>query len=714
MTASPLCCFRLEATRGPHSGMVLRHCRVDAAAPYSPACALSIGRKKRCWLRLPKDLEVSSVHAEFRFIESETKFAIRDAKSTNGTKLNGKQLQAQQDYPLSNGDLIAVGRTSLRFVQVVHGQPCDEETDNISAGASAILTPSDSSSEAQSAAVPEVIVLDEDSAEDKETASNTTGSNETPVDQPDTEPAHDVLALKPSMVAANDAKGKRRTESVVLEKAVSHSGNRIGAVGEYTPEEAMCTVCRVVIGQLDMLEQQAHLNECLGGRVAAPSTASATTTVKDSNPNTRKRGNAGGAATRAKKPRKPKAGEDNGASATVAPKAKKPRKRKRADAGESIELALALTGKKMSKEEQTDVQLAVTKKKLEQIDEQIAKLAKRRVNLVKTLDRLERTKDKLRKSQVLPPAKVVQLLDLKAALDVIFPSNRQSSPVDRSVNKGLQEKSSVVAKRYAPSRWRENRAPLDCDEEKQAELAAVAEISMWARASQQLFGLQRDTLLYRNSILRTFLGDDDDADGRMMDLDNADDLDYEDGDAEFEREDESEEKQKLKISPPDHQSDADVPDVVKRVFPNWQCELAFLHDQTAEELERAVEAMNESQTQADAVAIDEGESIRREGSHSTLSEEHSAANSEVATSKSDLSAQEEQRLACQYMAQMMIRLIAEKRRRAIDAEAAEGFHHRQQQERRRSVIDLVASSGEEVGQQEQTSDIIVASDNEAE
>ncbi|KAG3058921.1 hypothetical protein PI124_g23071 [Phytophthora idaei] len=713
MAASPLCCFRLEATRGPHSGMVLRHCRVDAAAPSSPACALSIGRKKRCWLRLPQDLEVSSVHAEFRFIESEPKVAIRDAKSTNGTKLNGKQLQAQQDYPLSNGDLIAVGRTSLRFIQVVHGQPCGEETDNSSAGASSILTPSVSSSEAQSAAVPEVIVLDEDSAEDQETASNTTGSNETPVDQPDAEPAHDVLALKPPMAVISAAKGKRRKESVELEKPVSHSGNRIGAVGEYTPEKAMYTVCRVVVGQLDLLEQQAHLNECLGGRVAAPSTASAKTTVKDSNPNTRKRGNAGGAATRAKKPRKPKAGEDNGASATVAPKAKKPRKRERADAGESIELALALTGKKRSKEEQTDVQLVVTKKKLEQLDEQIAKLAKRRVNLVKTLDRLERTKDKLRKSQVLPPAKVVQLLDLKAALDVIFPSNRQSSPVDRSVNKGLQEKSSVVAKHYAISRWRENRAPLDCDEEKRAELAAVAEISMWARASQQLFGLQRDTLLYRNSILRTFLGDDDDADGRIMDLDNADDLDYEDGDAEFEREDESEEKQKLKISPPDHQSDADVPDVVKRVFPNWQRELAFLHDQTAEELERAVEAMNESQTQADA-AIDEGESIRREGSHSTLSEEHSAANSEVATSKSDLSAREEQRLACQYMAQMMIRLIAEKRRRAIDAEAAEGFHHRQQQERRGSVIDLVASSGEEVGQQEQTSDIVVASDNEAE
>ncbi|KAF4028391.1 forkhead-associated domain-containing protein [Phytophthora infestans] len=536
MAACPPCCFRLEATRGPHNGLVLCHCRSDSSGHSSPPRTLSIGRKKRCWLRLPQDLEVSSVHAEFCFIESDMGVALRDVKSTNGTKLNGKPLQALQDYPLSNGDLIAVGRTSLRFVQVVHGQPCGEEADKCSAGASSTLTPSVSSTVVLPVAAPEVIELDEDSADDK-AASKAPGSHGTPVDQPDTEPAHDELIPKPLRVVNSS---RQRKEGVELQRSTSEGGTRVGAVGEYTPEEATCTVCRVVIGQLDLLEQQSHLNECLGGRVAAASATSATTSAKDAEPpKTRKRGNAGAAATRAKKSRKPKAGEDGDASATA--KTKKPRKRKRAAVGEDIELALALTAKpKMSKEEQTDVQLTVTKKKLEQLDDQIAKLTKRRVNLVKTLDRLERTKEKLRKSQVLPPAKVLQLLDLKSALDFIFPSSRQANGDSRSVRIGQPGNSSTVVKQYTPVRWRGNGITIDCDEEKRAELTAVAAISMWARASQQLFGLQRDTLLYRNSILRTFLGDDDEADGSIVDLDNE--LEDEDGDADVEQEDEPEEK----------------------------------------------------------------------------------------------------------------------------------------------------------------------------
>ncbi|ETM98430.1 hypothetical protein PPTG_19547 [Phytophthora nicotianae INRA-310] len=696
MTASSLRCFRLEATRGPHSGLVLRHCHADYISSSPLSHELSIGRKKRCWLRLPQDLEVSSVHAEFRFIESDTSVTLRDVKSTNGTKLNGKPLHPQQDYLLTDEDVISIGRTSLRVVQVVHGRPCGEEMETSAAGGSSILTPSISSSVAQPTAVPKMIVLG-DSTEDKGVASNTTGSNGTTEDQPDTEPAHDELLLKPVI---SGGKSKKRQGSVKLQKSESNGDARVGAVGEYTPEEATCTVCRVVIGQLDLLEQQSHLNVCLGGRVVAPSTASSSTAAMDAEPKSLKRGNAGSASARTKKPRKTKAGEEGHDPA--APKTKKPRIRKRANAGESIELALALAGKKMSKEEQTDVQLVATKKKLEQLDEQIAKLTKRRMNLVKTLDRLERTKEKLRRSQVLPPAKVLQLLDLKAALTAIFPANRRANPDARTVSTERSENTSAVAKHYAPLRWSESGITIECDEEKRAELTAVAAISMWARASQQLFGLQRDTLLYRNSILRAFLGDDD-TDSSIMKLDN-DDADDEDGAADFEQKSESEEKSEAKLSLP--QADSEVPDVVKRVFLNWQRDLEFLNEQTAEELESALEAINEAQARA------QGDEDQREGPYKEDGDEHTAVNPEVTTSKSTDSAREERRLACEYMAQVMIQLIAEKRQHASESDLAEGVQHNEQQKRQQYVIDLVDSSGEEFGQQEQASDIVVASDNQ--
>ncbi|KAF4033756.1 forkhead-associated domain-containing protein [Phytophthora infestans] len=620
MAACPPCCFRLEATRGPHNGLLLCHCRADSTGHSPPPHTLSIGRKKRCWLRLPQDLEVSSVHAEFCFIESDMGVALRDVKSTNGTKLNGKPLQALQDYPLSNGDLIAVGRTSLRFVQVVHGQPCGEEADKCSAGASSTLTPSVSSTVVLPVAAPEVIELDEDSADDK-AASKAPGSHGTPVDQPDTEPAHDELMPKPLKVINSS---RQRKEGVELQRSTSGGGTRVGAVGEYTPEEATCTVCRVVIGQLDLLEQQSHLNECLGGRVAAASATSATTSAKDAEPpKTRKRGNAGAAATRAKKPRKPKAGEDGDASATA--KTKKPRKRKRAAVGEDIELALALTAKpKMSKEEQTDVQLTIRENEGE--IEEIPSVA---------------------------ASKVLQLLDLKSALDFIFPSSRQANGDSRSVRIGQPGNSSTVVKQYTPVRWRGNGITIDCDEEKRAELTAVAAISMWARASQQLFGLQRDTLLYRNSILRTFLGDDDEADGSIVDLDNE--LEDEDGDADVEQEDEPEEKSVSSSDLPE------VPDVVKRVFPNWERDLAFLQNQTAEELERAFEAMNKAQLEVDTVANDDAESEQREESHAAVSAEEATATSSKVATTSVHSPQAEQRRACEYMAHVMVQLIAKKR-----------------------------------------------------
>ncbi|GMF20023.1 unnamed protein product [Phytophthora fragariaefolia] len=676
-----------------------RHCSAQLPASSS-ARALSVGRKKRCWLRLPKDLEVSSVHAEFRFAEAAdggVKLTLRDVKSTNGTKINGSPLTPLLDYPLGDGDVVAVGRTSLRFVQVVHGEQCGQEglaassTASVSAGASAsadsaaapasgsVLTSGASSSVPPPTAAPVVIVLEDEPTKDGDEAvmsvpasvsASAAGSGDAPADQPDTEPAHDDFVAKPLMNVVVNVDEKERNKEVTLTKKPSASTQRKskpGCVEEFAPEEATCTVCKATIGQLDLLEQQAHLNECLGGRVAP----------EETKPKSRKRANTAGGVTRAKKPRKLKGGEANDDDATTIPKPKKPRKRKRADADENIELALALAGKsKMDKELQTDLQLEATKKKLEQLDVQIAKLAKRRINLVKTLGRLERTKEKFRKSQVLPPAKVKKFLDLKIALDAIFPSNRQARKVNDYASEREAEHASAVAKRYAPSLWSDKEVGADCDDERRAELTAVATISMWARASQQLFGLQRDTMLYRNAVLRTYLGDADEVNSDSFDMGNGESADNDDGDAELEREIDSEiraESASIHHSGESESTselvhlDTDVPTVVKRIFPNWQRDLAFLQDQTAEELEMALEAMYEAVAQVEEVAEDDAGLNQGTEVGTEEGKDPAATDPPVGGSEDRPATGSEQRLACEYMAQVMNQLIAAKKRQSTTA-----------------------------------------------
>ncbi|OWZ13097.1 hypothetical protein PHMEG_00013642 [Phytophthora megakarya] len=686
MVACPPC-FRLEATRGPHNGVFLVHCHVKAcvASPSSSASSLSIGRKKRCSLRLPKDLEVSSVHAEFRFVANDTRVILRDVKSTNGTKLNGQLLKPHKDFPLSNGDLIGVGKTSLRFVQVQHGLPCGEEAGSVK-DTSTVLT-----SSASSSITPGVIMVDEDSGGTAE-GSNAARTSDPPTDQPDIEPGKEQLVgmKQPKNVVASIKEGTKDVGLSLAPKLTSAEkrGSRIEVLNQSTLDQATCSVCRVVIGQLDLLEQQAHLNECLGGRITAFSTATRMAVDKVAQPKTRKLGNATGGTTRTKRPKELNTGEYGGTVTATTIKTKKPRKRKRVDAGENIELTLALMNKTtMSKEEQTDTQLAVTKKKFEQLDEQIAKLAKRRANLVKTLDRLERTKEKLRKSHVLPPAKVLKLLDIEAALDAIFPSNLLAKPSDQYRHEKVAESYSAVARQYIPARWNENGMTTDCDKDEQAELAVVAAISMWARASQQLFGLQRNTLLYRNNVLRAYLDDDKDADSSVMNLDGVGDVDDKDVDTRVEHQQvESEQKTVLRSTRPDlnaKSSRTDVPNVVKCVFPNWQRDLSFLHDQTVGELEMAFTTMNETQTQTDGAAINNGESRRIDDCMTDVSEGHEGAASRVMASTNHLSTREQQRLACNYMAHIMRTVIDEKLVSISEVSMEE----------KESVIDLVDSSG---------------------
>lgn len=73
-----------------------------------------IGRDVRFDIR-PNDPEISRHHAALTF-NGQT-FLVRDLGSMNGTFVNEVRLAPEQDHPLQAGDIVRVGRTSMRFVR---------------------------------------------------------------------------------------------------------------------------------------------------------------------------------------------------------------------------------------------------------------------------------------------------------------------------------------------------------------------------------------------------------------------------------------------------------------------------------------------------------------------------------------------------------------------------------------------------------------------
>ncbi|TYZ68700.1 hypothetical protein PybrP1_006894, partial [[Pythium] brassicae (nom. inval.)] len=92
----------------------------EIAKDFSLDPSLLVGRQTRCWMRLTKDLEISSLHAEFRVScpgsgYGDLSVQLRDLQSTNGTKLNGEPLAPQRDYALADQDLVLFGKSAVRF-----------------------------------------------------------------------------------------------------------------------------------------------------------------------------------------------------------------------------------------------------------------------------------------------------------------------------------------------------------------------------------------------------------------------------------------------------------------------------------------------------------------------------------------------------------------------------------------------------------------------
>lgn len=71
-----------------------------------------IGRDLRFDIR-PHDQEISRHHSMLTFTGSG--FVVKDTGSTNGTFVNERQLEPHKDTELKNGDILRVGRTSMRY-----------------------------------------------------------------------------------------------------------------------------------------------------------------------------------------------------------------------------------------------------------------------------------------------------------------------------------------------------------------------------------------------------------------------------------------------------------------------------------------------------------------------------------------------------------------------------------------------------------------------
>jgi pSer/pThr/pTyr-binding forkhead associated (FHA) protein len=92
--------YSLHVLEGPNAG-------ADFQLNHFPAC---IGRSSVAMVLLDKDLKVSRQHAEL--IAGQGGIYIRDLGSLHGSQVNGRPIQ---DQPLTNGDRIRLGDSTLLF-----------------------------------------------------------------------------------------------------------------------------------------------------------------------------------------------------------------------------------------------------------------------------------------------------------------------------------------------------------------------------------------------------------------------------------------------------------------------------------------------------------------------------------------------------------------------------------------------------------------------
>jgi len=85
----------------------------NPTSPYTDR--ITIGRTANCDVVL-KDRSVSKLHALLWPHADQTRWAVCDARSANGTFLNSTRLAPLQKVPIRAGDLLRLGLIEMRFV----------------------------------------------------------------------------------------------------------------------------------------------------------------------------------------------------------------------------------------------------------------------------------------------------------------------------------------------------------------------------------------------------------------------------------------------------------------------------------------------------------------------------------------------------------------------------------------------------------------------
>ena len=90
-----------------------------------------------------EDASVSSHHAELTLHGSD--YVLKDLGSTNGTRLNGNAMAAEEEHALQPGAVVRFGSISVRYATEVEGnqQPLPEETEPALAPAASSVAPTD-------------------------------------------------------------------------------------------------------------------------------------------------------------------------------------------------------------------------------------------------------------------------------------------------------------------------------------------------------------------------------------------------------------------------------------------------------------------------------------------------------------------------------------------------------------------------------------------
>jgi hypothetical protein len=110
--AVPANTIRVEIVGGMYEGKVFDL----QPKPRTPCMVGRSGGKKfkDKGISLTKDLEVSTTHGKFEIINGH--FYFTDTGSTNGTKVEGEELEADTPYPLTNNLEILCGQTLLKII----------------------------------------------------------------------------------------------------------------------------------------------------------------------------------------------------------------------------------------------------------------------------------------------------------------------------------------------------------------------------------------------------------------------------------------------------------------------------------------------------------------------------------------------------------------------------------------------------------------------